>query len=137
MSALVVDTDVVSLGFRQSDNFVHHYGPALVGSRLIVSFMTIAELAFGALNRQWGPRKCQQLSEYMNRHYVRFDQTEPMCQIWAELCWEAKTRGRVLRTADGWVAATAVYLNLPLVTHNARDFNYLPQLQLITFPSTG
>ncbi|QDV13232.1 hypothetical protein CA51_31200 [Rosistilla oblonga] len=68
MSALVVDTDVVSLGFRQSDNFVHHYGPALVGSRLIVSFMTIAELAFGALNRQWGPRKCNQLSEYMNHH---------------------------------------------------------------------
>lgn len=56
MSSLVVDTDVVSLGFRQSDNFVQHYGPVLVGSRLIVSFMTIAELTFGALNRQWGPR---------------------------------------------------------------------------------
>tara|TARA_R110002073_G_scaffold20123_12_gene72612 strand:+ start:7084 stop:7389 length:306 start_codon:yes stop_codon:yes gene_type:complete len=81
MSSLVVDTDVVSLGFRQSDNFVQHYGPALVGSRLIVSFMTIAELTFGALNRQWGPKKCHQLSEYMNQHYVRCDQTEHRADV--------------------------------------------------------
>lgn len=53
MPDLVVDTDVLSFGFRQEPIFVDRYGPAIEGSRAIVSFMTVAELAYGMLQRGW------------------------------------------------------------------------------------
>jgi|GEM_PF-6370455 len=59
MGDLVVDTDVVSFGFRQTDLFVEHYGPALVGHRSIISFMTVAEILYGMHSRNWGQRKQQ------------------------------------------------------------------------------
>jgi predicted nucleic acid-binding protein len=35
---------------------------------------------------------------------------------------------------DAWVAATALYLDLPLVTHNAAHYRDVPGLRLITEP---
>jgi predicted nucleic acid-binding protein len=35
---------------------------------------------------------------------------------------------------DAWIAATALYLNAPLVTHNAAHFRDVPGLHVITEP---
>lgn len=105
MANLVVDTDVVSFWFRQDTRFISHYGPSIQGHDCIVSLMTIAELNLWQASRQWG-----------------------------ELVWSAKRLGRVLLPGDAWIAATAVVLDVPLVTHNKNDFDYLPALKLISFP---
>lgn len=133
MADLVVDTDVVSFGFRQDARFLNAYGPAIQGHRLVISFMTVAELQFGALNRGWGVSRREELQHYLERHYVRYFATESMCNVWAELIWKCKEQGRVLNSADAWIAATAVVLSIPLVTHNAKDFRHVPGLKLITF----
>ena len=133
MPDLVVDTDVLSFGFRQEPIFVDRYGPAIEGSRAIVSFMTVAELAYGMLQRGWGERRQAELLRYVQTHYIRFDANEALCHVWGEVAWDAKRKGRVIQTADTWIAATAKYLQLPLVTHNARDFEFLSGIQLITF----
>ena len=51
MPDLLVDTDVLSAGFRFDSIFESFYGPAIQGHRTLVSFMTVAELEFGMLNR--------------------------------------------------------------------------------------
>lgn len=96
--------------------------------------MTIAEVEFGMLNRQWGEKRSKALREYMRHNYIEYGVTNRVCGYWAELVWQAKSMGRVLRTADAWIAATAVALDIPLVTHNARDFSYLTMLKIITAP---
>ena len=40
----------------------------------------------------------------------------------------------LLSFAAAWVAATAIYLDLPLVTHNARHYAGVPGLEVITEP---
>lgn len=135
METFVVDTDVVSFGFRQSPIFIEKYGPLLVGNRAVVSFMTVAEIRFGMLNRGWRKPRSEQMDHYIAKHFVRYGVTDRVCEAWSKLIWDAKKQGRVLQTADGWVAATAKALNLRLVTHNAKDFGYLQGLEVVSFES--
>ena len=46
MADLVIDTDVVSFGFRQEVIYTDLYGPAIQRHRPVISFMTLAELQF-------------------------------------------------------------------------------------------
>jgi len=135
MSELVIDTDVVSFGFRQDALYTNKYGPAIQGSRAVISFMTLAELQFGMLNRRWGEKRQNAMLAHLRQHYVRCGVSTEICDAWAELVWQAKQQGRILHSADAWIAATALVLEAPLVTHNVKDFQYLPKLQLLSFAS--
>lgn len=135
MADLVVDTDVVSFGFRQDSRFVDMYGPAIQGHRLIISFMTIAELQYGAMNRRWGDQRIAALHAYLEKHYVRYGVTESLCHTWAGLIWESKQQGRILSGSDAWIAATAIILGTPLVTLNGKEFQHLKGITLVTFPA--
>lgn len=55
-----------------------------------------------------------------------------LCRIWANLRAERQTIGQPLLAQDAWIAATAVRHDLPLVTHNAKDFQNIPKLQVLT-----
>lgn len=67
MTDYVVDTDVVSYGFRQDTRF-DFYRPLLAGNQAFVSFMTIAELEFWGSSRNWGGQgRRQQLEAYIRR----------------------------------------------------------------------
>ncbi|QDV61976.1 PIN domain-containing protein [Crateriforma conspicua] len=136
MADLVIDTDVVSYGFRLDPIFRDFYGPAIQGHRGVVSFMTIAELEYGVLHRGWGERRINEMRRYLAANYVDCGVTRQICDSWAELTHEARTLGRVLMHADAWIAATARALNVPLVTNNSKDFSYLPGVTLITNAST-
>ena len=58
---LVVDTDVASFVFKWHPEFAPSYVAILRGSELVVSFMTLAEMRQGALDANWGQRKCDVL----------------------------------------------------------------------------
>lgn len=82
MKNLVVDTDVVSFGFRQDSRFVESYGPAIQGSDCLISFVTVAELHFWAENRTWGPAKKSQLDAYLDRYYFLYGVSTELCRAW-------------------------------------------------------
>jgi len=134
LADLVIDTDVVSFGFRLDSRFVDSYGPAIQGHRAIVSFMTVAELHFGAINGNWGPHRKQGLFEYLRQNYVECYPTEATCEAWGRLVWQSKQQGIVMSGSDAWIAATAIVHSLPLVTHNSKHFQHLSNLNLISFP---
>jgi len=55
-----------------------------------------------------------------------------LCAKWAEVSWEARRKGRPIQTADAWIAATALYYRVPLITNNASDYEMVSQLHLLT-----
>lgn len=129
---LVVDTNIVSYGFRQEKVFVDFYGPAMVGHEVVVSFMTVAELEYGVRRRGWGEQRRRSLREYLDRNDVMYGVSRELVDAWARLIAEAQSQGRVLSSSDGWIAATAAVLGVPLVTHNAKDFARLGGVTLIS-----
>jgi predicted nucleic acid-binding protein len=127
---LVVDTDVVSYLFR-GDTRAQLYRSMFAGRVLIVSFMTVAELERWALGRDWSPARRASLERFLERFtLLPFDW--PLCRRWAEAVDGARRRGRPFQTADAWVAATALHLDIPLVTHNPSDYAGVPGLTVLS-----
>lgn len=55
-----------------------------------------------------------------------------MAEHWASLRAHRRTSGREIETADAWIAATALWLECPVVTHNRRDFDDIPGLDVMS-----
>ena len=128
--ALVVDTDVASFVFK-NDTRATLYTPHLSGHMLTISFQTLAELDLWKLAAGWGERRKQQLDRYLRRFIVEHS-SPVLCRRWAEVMEDGRRRGRPIATADAWNAATALLLDLPLVTHNAGDYAGVTGLTVIS-----
>jgi predicted nucleic acid-binding protein len=48
----------------------------------------------------------------------------------------SREKGRPITFADTWIAAAALQLNVPLVTHNARDYAGIQNLAVLTSAAT-
>jgi predicted nucleic acid-binding protein len=130
MPSCVVDTDVVSLLFKNSAQASLYY-PHLAGKLLIISFMTLAELDRWVLERNWGRARIALMEAHLQQFAVHpSDRT--LCQIWAQVIFSERRQGRITSTADAWIAATAILNNVPLVSHNRRDFEKVEGLSLIS-----
>lgn len=130
MPAVVVDTDMVSFVFKR-DTRARLFRRHLLGQSLILSFMTLAELHYWALRRNWG----QPTRERLDRHLRAFDvyyADAPLCQLWAEVTRRAERQGQAIDKADAWIAATALALGVPLVTHNPTDYAGVHGLSVLT-----
>lgn len=128
---LVVDTDVASFVFKWHPEFAPRYVDMMRGFELIVSFMTLAEMRQGALDANWGPRKCDVLETYLADFSVLYSNSL-LCTTWAAIRNESIRKGRQMSSADAWIAATALAMSAPLVTNNPKDYRHLDKLQLIS-----
>ena len=131
MDRVVVDTDIVSFYFKEDSRF-ELYQADLDGKQLVISFMTLAELFYWQELRHWGERRRALMNDAIEAGFVIYPVHTELCKTWSRLRMQAHESGRVLDSADAWIAATAVQLGLPLASHNQRDFEYLPHLELIS-----
>jgi predicted nucleic acid-binding protein len=93
--------------------------------------MTLAEMRQGALDANWGRRKCDVLETYLADFSVLHSDSL-LCSTWAGVRNESMRKGRPISSADAWIAATAIVLSSPLVTNNPKDYSHLDNLQLIS-----
>lgn len=68
-------------------------------------------------------------------NYTIIPVDQPLCRKWAQVRSIHQAIGRPLSAQDAWVAATALRYDLPFVTHNIKDFQDIPDLQLLLLPS--
>ncbi|KAA1262579.1 PIN domain protein [Rubripirellula obstinata] len=94
--------------------------------------MTLAEVEYGMRRRSWGERRQIELNNFIDKHFSSIIPTLETSQLWGKIVADAEALGRRLKVADGWVAATALQHNMPLMTNNRRDFDFIPGLQLIS-----
>lgn len=128
--AVVVDTDVVSFIFKE-DTRAELYRPHLTQVPKFISFMTFAELRRWRLQNNWGNRKNAKFEEFLSDFGV-VHSDEELCEIWAEIRYDALKYGNPIDTADAWVASVALYFDIPLVTHNHRHFQNVKNLTIIS-----
>ena len=56
---------------------------------------------------------------------------EDPSEMWARIRLQSKRKARPIATADAWIAATAIRYQIPPITLNHRDFNFIDDLELI------
>ena len=129
---LLVDTNVVSYVHR-NDPKALPYLARMTGCRAIISFQTYEELLFGVLKNNWVQRRIDDLFEYVGTNYDMIGYDLELVRASARLRTESERRGRQLSAADAWIAATAVLLGCPLLSHD-KDFGDPPNLCVIRYP---
>ena len=129
---VVADSNIVSYVARQSP-IADYYRPYLERCHILISFQTWEEALFGAYIRNWGERRLNQLERQMESYEVIWSNVD-LVRICARLRQQRRNQGRQLGVADAWVAATALYMGCPLVSHDG-DFDGIPDLQLIRSPA--
>jgi predicted nucleic acid-binding protein len=98
---------------------------------LAVSLITMAEIEYGMEAKNWGPAR----RDLMRRFLTRFTPLLPdagTARTWARIKNACERKGRPITSADAWIAAAALQLNVPLVTHNARDYRAVEKLTVLT-----
>ena len=128
----VIDKNIVSYIARKSP-IADYYLPHLAGREIIISFQTREEALYGAYLARWGERRVDELKQQLDLYRVHWPDEE-LVELCARLRADRRASGRVLEVADAWVAATALNLDCPLVSHDG-DFDGIPGLQLIRNPS--
>ena len=120
MTSVVVDTDVVSLIFKRH-SLSDKYLDAIEGKSVVLSFMTLAELELWTERRSWGADRRERLSKFLANFSIRHSDPT-LCKTWASIRHRAFLAGTPVDVADAWIAATAMHLDAPLVSHNRRHF---------------
>ncbi len=129
--SVVVDTTVVSY-IHRGEAIARQYMNRMVGHRTVISFQTYEEILFGVQVSNWGRRRVDDLIRYVDETYDVAGYDIELVKACARLRADSRRRGRELTIADAWIAATAVLLNCPILSHD-RDFGGLPDLQVIRF----
>lgn len=130
MAIRVIDTDVWSYFYKGREE-AKLYQPHLFGSILVISFQTQAELLRWAVGAGWGPRRREHLESRLQQCIVEHS-SDALSLRWAEAMDSARRNGQPISAADAWIAATALHLGVPLITHNKAHFVGVDGLNLIS-----
>ena len=125
----IVDTDVLSYLFRH-DTRAEQYRATLTGRLVAISFMTVAELDRWVLQRNWGSARRERMTTFLGQFSIVLAD-RALCYTWAIVSDQARRHGRPINTADAWIAATAIALDVPLVTNNRDDYAGVDNLRLL------
>ena len=121
-TTVVVDTNVFSADLlRTTHHLVELYQPLLAARRFLISFQTLAEISFGARRRGWGPVRMSRLAEQLARAEVVWPGPS-LLEVYVDLRVGCERVGHALgqpdHDSDRWIAATAIHLAVPLVSHD-------------------
>lgn len=129
---MLLDTNIVSYIYK-GDSRAAAYQRHLLGHHWFVSFMTLAEIYRWPFAQNWAEPRRLALEQFAHSRFVVLPFNQGLARTWAELTGRTM-RGQPMSLADSWIAATALHHRLPLVTHNARHFEGVPGLTVITEP---
>ncbi len=127
---IILDTNIVSYLMRGGP-LAEAYEPHVQGRLLAIAFVTVGEMYFGAETKTWGEKKRKKL-EMMLRNFLVIPYDHEIARCYGRLMAERKRRGKPIAPNDAWIAACATRHAVPLVTHNAKDFDGITSLEVIT-----
>lgn len=132
---VVVDTMVISWLFADQPLPLAERYRQLIGDRpVLLVFQTVMELRYGALRAGWGDLRRRRLERDIAQLTV-VQADDELARVCAELRRRCQQVGHALadkvHDGDRWVAAAAIRLDVPLVSHDG-VFHRTPGLELLT-----
>ena len=127
---ILFDTNVVSY-MMKGGRLAKAYAPHLKRQLRAIASITVGEMYFGAEKANWGEPKRKKLETTL-RNFVVIPYDHEIARCYGRLVAGQQKRGRTIAPNDAWIAACAVRHGVPLVTHNAKDFNGISSLEVIT-----
>jgi predicted nucleic acid-binding protein len=127
--AVVIDTMIAGWLFSRAKQ-IDPYRLHVTGRPIVVSFVTVAEIRYGAIKANWGNRRRQDAeSQFAAMQVVRPD--NDLVNVYARMRAECARSGHGLHgkdhEADRWIAATAIRYGFPLISHD-KIFANVPDL---------
>jgi tRNA(fMet)-specific endonuclease VapC len=132
---IILDTNIVSY-LMKGGSLAETYAPHVEGRLLAIAFITVGEMYFGAENKNWGDNKRRKLETTL-RNFVVIPYDHEIARCYGRLMAERKRNGKPIAPNDAWIAACAARHAVPLVTHNAKDFEGITSLEVITQKTEG
>jgi tRNA(fMet)-specific endonuclease VapC len=129
-SPVVVDTDVVSYIFKDHQ-LARRYQAILAGRSLTISLITRAEIELGLEAKNWGTPRRELMRRFLSRFTPLLPDTDTAVE-WARIKNGCEKKGRSISFPDAWIAAAALQLNIPLVTHNVSHYAAVDGLTILT-----
>jgi predicted nucleic acid-binding protein len=126
---LIVDTDVASFIHDDTERGAA-YSKLMAGSCAGMTLMAVAEFRAGVVQKNWGPRRIASLDAFLQR-YMLIETNSEIANVSGGIRACCARVGRALSWPDAWAAATALWLDVPLVTHDW-DLEGIPGLQVLT-----
>jgi tRNA(fMet)-specific endonuclease VapC len=128
---ILLDTDVFSYLFGKKKN-QPDLSKTVSGKITYITFVTLGEAFFGAIDAGWGPTRIENLKQELGRHIVIYPDYAT-CIIYSNIKSECLSQGRPSGEQDYWVAATALARNIPLLTNNRKHFEKISNLEMVNF----
>ena len=133
VSPVVIDTNLAGAIVARRLNFLAPYRHRLTGRQIVLAFVTVAELRYGALSAGWQQRRLDEMEKFISRTTVVMPDND-LVAVCARLRADCRASGHGLHQkiheADRWVAATGLRYNLPVVTSD-KIFMDVPGLVVI------
>ena len=126
---LVADGTVVSYMFRRralGNAYTQLIGDCPTG----ITLLGVSESRQGVVYGNWGDPKVAALDAFLSRFFI-LEANAEIANICGGLLARCKQIGRAVSWPDAWAAATALWLDVPLVIHD-RDVEKVPGLRVLT-----
>lgn len=110
------------------------YWPLIAERRIVVSFVTVTEMRYGALKADWGEFRRRVLDRDLARLTIVEPDNDVMnccARLRADCERAAHPLGQKIHEADRWIASTAIQLGIELVSDDA-SFRDVPGLTVLT-----
>ena len=116
----LVDTDVFSYILKRETR-ADFFKPYLLHRTAAISFMSVAELYYGAYKDEWRDPRITGLENSL-KNYVVLPYDYEVARLWGVVRVEHQKRGHDIGQGDCWIAATALRHDCALLTNNGKDF---------------
>ena len=126
---LVADSNVVSYIYRRGP-LGRAYSDLIGVSRTGITFLSVAESRAGAVYGNWSARQIAALDAFLSRFFL-LPASPEVANICGAILGRCKQIGIAMTWPDALSAATALWLDVPLVTHD-RDLEGIPDLRVLT-----
>jgi predicted nucleic acid-binding protein len=113
---IVVDTCIFSYRFK-NHSLAYVYEKHLKGKICLLSFQTLGEVFYWALKNNWGNERKKLCMQIINKQYKIVHSNNTMAG-WFAFVMTARKK-QPISIQDAWIAATALDIGCPLLTHNA------------------
>lgn len=125
---LLVDTDILIDVSRGIPIAINRLQSEANNSTLAISAITQMELIVGCRNKT----ELQNLKKFL-RSYIIIKVNEVITDKAIDLLSQYRLSHGLL-IPDGLIAATAIVVNAPLLSKNQRDYRFISELNLLSYP---